>query len=274
MRFKPNSVLVGADPELFMRNPNSGAFVSAHDCGIPGTKYMPFPVKDGALQIDGTALEFNIDPARTRDEFNANVRSVLSTLKTFVPEYNVEAVPVADFEPSYFDSLPPEALELGCDPDFSAWTGFANPRPPGDATKFRTGSGHIHIGFKHVRNVYHHAHFKQCMALGRQLDYYVGVQSLKWDSEPRRRILYGSAGAFRPKNYGLEYRVLSNAWVGNENIQSFVYDASVRAVRDYFRGKRATDVFGQTAAEMINNGTLEGVEQIEQFTEMRYNDAA
>ena len=87
-------ILVGADPELFMKNPNTNAFVSAHD-RVPGTKYEPFKVPNGAIQVDGTALEFNIDPAHSVEEFVANIKSVKQTLESYVPGFNVVAEPVA-----------------------------------------------------------------------------------------------------------------------------------------------------------------------------------
>ena len=68
-------ILVGADPELFVKNPNSGEFISAHGM-VPGTKYDPYKVDKGAIQVDGMALEFNIDPARTVDEFVRNITEV------------------------------------------------------------------------------------------------------------------------------------------------------------------------------------------------------
>ena len=42
--------------------------------------------------------------------------------------------------------------------------------------------------------------------------------------------MYGKAGAFRPKTYGVEYRTLSNAWLFSKKLQSFVYRGVQRAV--------------------------------------------
>ena len=52
------NILIGADPELFVKK--DGVVVSGHDL-IQGTKADPFPVQDGAVQVDGMALEFNIE---------------------------------------------------------------------------------------------------------------------------------------------------------------------------------------------------------------------
>jgi hypothetical protein len=45
-----------------------------------------------------------------------------------------------------------------------------------------------------------------------------------WDSDKKRRELYGALGAYRPKSYGVEYRVLSNAWLESKEKMDIVYD--------------------------------------------------
>ena len=58
--------LFGADPELFVKR--DGEFKSGHGL-IEGGKENPYPVERGAVQVDGMALEFNIDPAADEDNF-------------------------------------------------------------------------------------------------------------------------------------------------------------------------------------------------------------
>ena len=53
---------VGADPEIFLGDADGG-LVSAYGL-IKGDKEHPFPVTNGAVQVDGMAAEFNIDPDR------------------------------------------------------------------------------------------------------------------------------------------------------------------------------------------------------------------
>src|SRR3546814_8173445 len=72
---------IWCDPEIFMFK--NGVPVSAHNA-VPGTKYDPYKVKNGAVQVDGMALEFNIDPSHTEEEFVSSVQSVLATLKEMV----------------------------------------------------------------------------------------------------------------------------------------------------------------------------------------------
>lgn len=248
-------VLVGADPELFVRNPNSKQFVSGHGM-IQGTKYQPFKVDRGAVQVDGMALEFNIDPAETAAEFFENINTVRARLQRMVPGYELVADPVAEFSDEVINSQPKEALELGCEPDFCAWTGEVNPRPDG-AVSFRSGAGHIHIGWCDGADVRSKNHLADCYAMVKQMDYYTGVHSLLWDPDNRRRSLYGKAGAFRPKPYGVEYRTLSNAWLRDPRLIRWIYLATTRAANDLAEGKAAFEKYGELARELIDNNVTD-----------------
>lgn len=254
-------ILVGADPELFMKNGNTGEFVSAHEngCGqrVPGTKWEPFKVPFGAIQVDGTALEFNIDPANTVDEFVHNIQNVRATLEEYVPGYNVVAEPVAIFDQNYFTwEIPSHAQELGCNPDFNGWTYKSNPRPDPQGKPIRTASGHIHIGWGDNFDVEDKDHFVHCCRVARQMDYYLGIHSLLWDKDGTRRELYGKAGAFRPKPYGMEYRVLSNRWLNSEALMRWVYNTVQVGMTDALAGDWAEDTYGDMAREIIDDNLL------------------
>lgn len=259
-----NAVLIGADPELFVRNPNSLHFVSAHDM-IPGTKYEPHPVLHGAVQVDGTALEFNIDPASTVDQFVEYINSVRKTMTDMVPGYNVVAEPVAHYESEYFKTIPYEATRLGCNPDFNGWTESMNPQPNAHDKPFRTAAGHIHLGWTNGLDVYDADHFKFCCKAARQLDYYLGLYSLLWDGDDTRRSLYGKAGAFRPKSYGLEYRVLSNRWLDNDDLMRWIFNSAQVAMADAFAGEFAEDHYGDFAQQVIDNNRTGWQSEITEF---------
>lgn len=253
-------IKLGADPEIFVKNPNSGIYQSAHGM-VPGTKYNPYVVPLGAIQVDGMALEFNIDPVTNVDDWVKNINGVKDELARRVPGYILDAVPVAHFDPAYLASQPDEAKELGCEPDFNAWdNGRKNPRPNGDQP-FRTGSGHIHVGWTEDADIRSKNHLADCMAVVRQMDYYLGIQSLLWDKDGQRRSMYGKAGAFRPKSYGVEYRVLSNAWLKSDKLIRWVYEASVLAVSDLAAGKIAEEQYGDLARTIIDGSVLDWQER-------------
>jgi len=213
------NLLIGADPELFVKQ--GGEFISAHGM-VEGTKEDPFKVRGGAVQVDGMALEFNIDPAASEAEFISNINMVMGELTSMVGDVEVVAEPTAHFGLDYIEAQPLEAKELGCTPDYNAYTGEENPAPDGDKP-FRTAAGHIHIGWTEGADTSDKLHMLTCAKLVKALDITLGVPSLAWDGDQERRELYGKAGAFRPKPYGCEYRVLSNAWLRNEELMSFVY---------------------------------------------------
>ncbi len=259
--------LVGADPELFGRSRTTGAFISCHEM-IDGTKQNPLKCNAGALQIDGTALEFNIDPAASCDEFVDNIRKVRAEMDAAVAKFDIDivTVPVAEFDEEYFKTLPAYATELGCTPDYNAWSTNVNPIPDAEMT-FRTGSGHVHIGWGSDFDVDDKDHFMACCVAARQLDYYLGVNSLRWDADDRRRKLYGSAGAFRPKSYGLEYRVMSNRWLESEALQRFVYNSAIAGMNALVAGNDLGAKFGNLAEQIINNNEVDWADRYDFGTE-------
>ena len=67
---------IGCDPELWIFDKKLGKIISAHGL-FPGTKAEPYAVTHGAVQVDGMAAEFNINPASSAEEFTFYVLSVL-----------------------------------------------------------------------------------------------------------------------------------------------------------------------------------------------------
>lgn len=246
------SILVGADPELFIRQ--NGKFVSAYGL-IKGDKKNPLKVDKGAVQVDGMALEFNIDPAKDGDEFYMNIQTVMQILRNMVPDYEHALVPVADFGKEYIDSQPTEAKELGCDPDFNAWTGAINEKPNVELP-FRTASGHVHIGWTEGEQPEDMNHVELCRMATKQMDFYLGLPSLFFDEDKRRRSMYGKSGAFRPKPYGVEYRTLSNAWLSSEKLIRWVFNNVQKGMQELMQGNRMWEKYGDIQ-EIINNSDKE-----------------
>lgn len=254
-------LLLGADPELFVKT--KIGLISGHvfECG---TKEKPMAVNSGFVQVDGMALEFNVTPAATRNDFVKNTLSVLHDLEKIVkqkmPEASLEIIPVADFGADYIKQVPIEVSVLGCNPDYNAYTKGENPAPNGELP-FRTASGHIHIGFTDKADLNDPGHLENCYALVQEMDYMIGLPSLLWDRDNRRRELYGKAGAFRPKSYGLEYRVASNVWIKTTKTIEFVYDrtktAAMRVFSENKYGPCLHERYGLLARDLINSGDSE-----------------
>lgn len=253
------SVAVGADPEFFVKIGNE--FISGHDFPC-GTKTHPRKTANGFVQCDGTALELNVEPAFTPSQFVLNFRGAVNDLNSIVYEWSKKhnrecylvAEPIALFKKDVFDRLPLYAKALGCEPDYNAYTGEPNPKPADvetDDYRFRTGAGHLHIGWTEKAEGF--MHMDKCMKLVRQLDFTVGLVTLLFDDDPRRRSLYGKAGAFRPKPYGLEYRVPSNAWCKSEVLAKTMYQGCIKAICLLNEGEDLNTQTEGLARDCINN---------------------
>lgn len=229
---------IGTDPELFAIDQN-GTYFSSHGL-IPGTKADPYFVDCGAIQLDGVAGEFNTFPAEDADTFCYFVNRVREQMQEIMqdkrPDLTYVATPTAIFSQEYFDSLPAEVRLLGCTPDYNAWTGEQN-EPPSTTEPFRTGGGHIHIGFGQYLDPDDPDHFDLCRRIVKQLDVTLYPLSMQWDSDTKRRELYGKMGAFRPKTYGVEYRPLSNAWLASDETIKLVFETTVDAVTRLWNGE-------------------------------------
>lgn len=255
-RIKLN-LLVGADPELFVRNKKTKQFISAHTL-IPGTKEKPNPVDFGATQYDGVAAEFNITPAASRADFVTNTSQVMNTLKKMIgPDNELVIEPTATFDKDYFTALPDNVRELGCNPDFNAYLQEQNPSPdPSDNPFMRTASGHIHIGWTKDADTSSIEHQMDSYIVTKQMDYALGIMSLLWDPDAKRRTLYGKAGCLRFKPYGSEYRTMSNKWLADQNITAYVYNQVWFAMNDLMLGMNYDEEFGKGLAQRIINENI------------------
>jgi hypothetical protein len=256
----------GCDPELFVLDQN-GTPVSAAGL-IPGSKMEPHKVEDGAIQVDGMAAEFNIDPVSTFEDFDKKITSVIKQLKTYLPKgYKLLPVPSITFSEDVWLNSSDEAKELGCTPDYNAWTGKVNP-PPRDPEnpRMRTASGHLHVGWTDNATLSDAIHVENCRDLVKQFDWYLGAWSTTMDNDTNRRRLYGKAGACRYKPYGVEYRVLSNFWLTSKKNRFMVWERMQRAIHDMSRDFMPDTVnsgiakkyqFNDRLVKSINSGVLD-----------------
>ena len=222
-------VLIGADPEFFLSDAKTRIPVSAHGL-VPGTKKEPHKLECGAVQLDGTAVEFNIEPAATSFEFEYNISNVLKQVRKMIPTtYDFNFSPSVVYSQKYFDAIPAPNKELGCDPDYDAlsknpW--LPNNPPRSFATTMRTGAGHIHVGFVDKKDPLEECHFWDCIELAKRLNSVLSVARKVWDQDTTRYALYGGGAAFRPKSYGLEYRSPSNAWLNFPKLWSWLFETT------------------------------------------------
>lgn len=228
------SFTFGADPEVFIRDRSTGQFTSAHPF-FPGTKKDPFPVDNGAVQVDGMALEFNIHPASTEREFVQNITSVMRQMKEMVakanPDFELVLSPVANFDPIDFMLYPLEPKLLGCDPDYDDNGNLKRPPDGMQDLPFRTAAGHIHIGWTKVENPTDPIHMDNCKIFAKTFKNAEGYTP-RTKEERQRCSYYGAPGSFRPKKYGVELRSPSNLWLEDEGKMAKMFRETYRLANE------------------------------------------
>lgn len=231
-------IKIGCDPEGFLVD-GSGDFISAYGI-VQGTKHEPFKLDGGAVQVDGLAVEFNIDPVETADEFHKNIKKVLYQIDEIIhavdKDFSVRWTPVAKFRPTIWNMAPEQCKELGCDPDFNVkGVVNANPTHKLQGNPLRTAAGHIHIGWREelLEDPTDKEHFALCLDIAQGFFYSHLSSYIPHTAEEEERMhYYGHNGSFRPKKYGIELRSPSNIWVGHEESQKLIFNQTREKFRD------------------------------------------
>jgi len=217
---------IGCDPEFFLYDRDFEQYMSAIPF-VKGTKEKPEPLNSGGfIMRDNVALEFGMPPANSIDEWVESVNLTMRDVERYIPEW-LELKVVASGEFSKQQLTDPEAKEIGCDPDFNAWTGKRNIPPIGFAeSTFRSCGGHIHVGYvKESGNEFLLDNDGKRYMI-QAMDCVHGLWSVLLDNSPEsiaRRNIYGKAGCYRPTEYGVEYRTLSNFWVKTNKLKELMY---------------------------------------------------
>lgn len=217
---------VGCDPELFLED-------AAHSLKsavglVGGSKMNPRPIvalgNGFAVQEDNVAVEFNTPPAENEDQFDHDVASIVSYLENAINshyKFKFSKLSAAFFPRDQL--MDPAALEFGCDPDFNVWTGRTNPKPKAPDATLRSCGGHLHIGASFKNNA-------ERIRAVKLMELCAGVPSVLIDDGDLRKGLYGKSGAHRMKEYGPEYRVLSNFWVFDKHLRRWAFNSVKHAM--------------------------------------------
>jgi len=229
---------LGSDPEVFLVN-QQGKHIAINGY-INAGKDDPLQIPDMpagfTLQEDNVALEYGIPPAATSQEFIAHIQQVMDASRKWLPD----GVTFSNISCTIFEDdqlMHPMSKVFGCEPDYNAYTKKANPKPRPEHRGMRSAGGHIHVETKEHK-----------LLVVKAMDVFLGVPSVLMDDGVERKKLYGKAGAFRPKPYGVEYRTLSNFWVFDSKLIDWVWRNTERALNNLKMGE-ASDLI----EECINN---------------------
>lgn len=219
---------LGADPEMFICNVGDQSKMIPVVGLVGGTKGEPRRFADHQTaksrgwdqygpdfkyQEDGVAYEVNIPPSSSRTEFCTAIERVLCFSRSLLQDkglcYSTE---LSSYRFSNSQLSTPEAMTIGCDPDWQAYGPGNKPVKRKafdikDLGNYRHCGGHLHFGYDKALLPEH--------ALVRLIDALIYLPLLSKDKQTARRGIYGLAGLYRPKPYGLEYRSMSNFWLND-----------------------------------------------------------
>lgn len=236
---------IGADPEVFVRQRTDktkfGSLQIVPICGlVGGTKEKPIPITSipmsarakavgqFAYQEDGVAFEVNVPASRSAEDFTYSIQTVVQHMTAMLADKNLTmdfSKPFHVFTPEQLNL--PAAREIGCSPDFNAWEGEAgvkrNPFSDKDLGNERFCGGHLHLQYNY-NNVPRHI-------MAQFMDVVCALPTLFWDKQGNRRKFYGLPGLYREKEYGIEYRTLSNFWLRRDTFEHILYPMAREVLR-------------------------------------------
>lgn len=233
---------LGSDPEVFLMDKN-GKHISAIGL-IMANKWHPLQIKDMpegfTLQEDNVALEYGIPPASSAEELVTHIEKVMQRSRDWFPHLDFSTVACTVFDEDQMQE--PSAHVFGCEPDFNAWTGVANPSPRPPHQFMRSAGGHIHVETQ-----------ENPESVIQAMDLFLGVPSVLMDKDDKRKLLYGKAGAHRKKPYGVEYRTLSNFWIFERKYMEWVWRSTERALSNL----SVVEQYKDAVIESINTNNKE-----------------
>lgn len=231
-----NKITIGSDIEVFLQD--SHGPVSAVGI-IEGDKESPIEFLPGfGLQRDNVMAEFNIPPVNLGDvdSFVTHIKTCLEHIQEVIPSYmSLLIKPSVEMEEE--DLQTEEACQFGCSPFVDIWKQkskiveqesiYAE-----DVANFRFCGGHIHIGWQGSSLGYNpltetwtdEEEMQKKMFLASLCDIFLYIPSFFEDTDDIRRQYYGKPGKVRFKEYGIEYRSLSNYFCQNESFMQKIME--------------------------------------------------
>ena len=116
--------------------------------------------------------------------------------------------------------------------------------------------GHISIGWDNPTQ-------EQQLDMVKAMDATVGLGSVLLDFDTERKKLYGKAGCFRFREYGIEYRSLSNFWIKSDESLKWAWNTTMKAIDLVNSGKiEEVKELGNYIVEAINTNNKELAQEL------------
>lgn len=218
-------LFLGSDPEMFVENSKGDLIPAFHFLGskdIPN-KTWNSTYGNQTMYWDGYQAEFTTSPQSCLghhvDSVHAGLKGLLIAARKHDPTARLSVKTTFDVPQDNLNNDKDEHVNFGCMPSLNAY-GLEGLKVNGREVDYRSAGGHIHIGYNKGTE-------EETKRIVRAMDSILGVACVglfaNYD-EPRRRRMYGLPGEYRLPAHGIEYRVLSNAWLFHPLIMNLVFD--------------------------------------------------
>ena len=269
------TLMMGGDPEFFIEN-ETGVMGSENIIpkdGLQVEKDRVKEIKNGAnvrnaketyLKQDGVQCELNLAPQSCRAYLANEIANCFYTLRKHLKGAKLCDKEVITMDKKTLDKLSENARKFGCAPSQNTYSGTENKiKVKANRYLLRSAGGHIHLGkIEHYDNDSKDI-YKDHRQVVEMLDIILGCTCVLIDRDPwakKRREVYGQAGDYRLTSYGLEYRTLSNFWLGHYFIMSLVYGLARQAIQAYAYKPAREEIFKIASyydiPEIINNNDM------------------
>lgn len=203
-------LFVGSDPEIFITTTKGNTIIPAFSF-LPAKKETQ--VEDSYW--DGFQAEFNTiaseSPAIEIVSIARALKKLESKSLSLRGDAKLSSKSVVKVSKALLAKTKKQHKAFGCIPSFNAY-GEMPSFPREEDLQERTAGGHLHFGY----TANYRPTSNETVDIVKNLDATIGVIGValfnKLDSNTRRNY-YGRAGEYRTPPHGIEYRVLSNAWL-------------------------------------------------------------
>ena len=249
------SPTIGADPEIFVEHGDGTLF--------PADEFLRSKKENKDTFWDGFQAEFTTQHRYCLQEFHEQVRAglyrVLHAARTKDSKARLSSKSVVKIPYDLMQSSPVERVRFGCSPSLNVYGDSPElPAEPGKVP-YRFAGGHMHVGLA-VTDAQAERIVKACDGvLG-----VAGVGLFAGMDDPIRRKAYGRAGEYRRPEYGIEYRVMSNAHLCHPGISHLVFETFRVAIMFGLSGlyKHIWQAKEDQVREIINNCDVDAARKL------------